>query len=90
MENDERIDKTVKALLVIAFENLSHLQHVLDESVKVHTALHRAMCEIHPGFDAVYGRHYDQLHKGPIGQMNRERYAEMQKLIEDLKQWPEA
>jgi len=63
---------------------LFDFQNVLGESVIVHTALHRAMCEVHPGFDAIYSHHYDALKSGAIGTANRQTLAEMLALIEQL------
>lgn len=89
MPSDKPMDKNIKALLVMTWEHILDYENVLGESVKVHTALHRAMCEIHSGFDAVYTRHYNQIDTGPIGQTNRAKLVEIRKLVADLKNLPE-
>jgi hypothetical protein len=51
-----RMDKELTIMLTKQFQAMHDFQVVLGESLIVHNALHRAMCEVHPGFDAVYHR----------------------------------
>ena len=78
-------DSLIYQMLLAMYQQIRDQQVTSDESILVAHALHRAMCETSPEFDAAYDRHYKAFLSGPIGQQNAAKIRQLDELIEELQ-----
>ena len=78
-------DAQIYQMLTTLYEQIRDQQVLANESVVAAHALHRAMKETSPTFDAIYSKHYKAMQDGPIGQVHAAKIAELDGLIAELK-----